>query len=120
MSSKQSEARPDGKLVSLAKQCVSDSEEWFGDSAVVYSIPYHTLAMAGEVGEFAKLVHKIERGSLSIQDAKVRYELAMKLTNVFVDMLQLAGLLHIDLEQTYMMVRADNKKRIKREANGNE
>jgi hypothetical protein len=30
----------------LAKQCLEDSEEWFGDLDVVYSIPYYTLCLA--------------------------------------------------------------------------
>lgn len=98
-------------LSETAKQCIQDSEKWFGDSACVYSIPHHTLAMAGEVGEFANIVKKIERGSLSIHDAAVRYNLAMELTDVFVYMLNLAGLLGVDLEKSYMHVRAQNEKR---------
>lgn len=101
----------EGLLIKLAKQCNEDSDRWFGDAACVKSIPHHTLAMAGEVGEFANLVKKIERGSLSIGDAKVRYNLAMELTDIFVYLMNLAGLLHIDLEKTYQMVRANNDKR---------
>lgn len=99
----------------LAKQCVEDSERWFGDSACVYSIPHHALAMAGEVGEFANIVKKIERGSLDIRTPKVRHDLAMELTDVFVYMLNLAGLLKIDLGRSYDMVRANNERRFMEE-----
>lgn len=108
MSSNQS---GDSVLSELSKQCIDDSEKWFGDSAVVYSIPHHTLAMAGELGEFANIVKKIERGSLDIHDPKVRYDLMMELTDVFVYMLNLAGLLRIDLYKSYMHVRGLNEQR---------
>lgn len=95
----------------MTKQCIEDSERWFGDQNVVKSIPHHALAMAGEVGEFCNIVKKIDRGSLSIQDAAVRHSLAMELTDVFVYMLNLAGLLNVDLEKTYDIVRGQNEKR---------
>lgn len=98
-------------LGQTAKQCVEDSERWFGDSTVVYSIPHHTLAMAGEVGEFANIVKKIDRGSLNMGDARVRYDLAMELTDVFIYLMNLAGLLGVDLEKAYMHKRAENEKR---------
>lgn len=103
--------KPDGLLVKLAKQCGEDGDKWFGDSPIAHSVPYHALCMCGEAGEFANIVKKIERGSLDIHTPKVRYDLAMELTDVFVYMLNLANLLHIDLEQTYMIVRANNEKR---------
>lgn len=102
-------------LGKMAKQCVEDSERWFGDSNVVYSIPHHTLAMLGEAGEFANIVKKIERGSLDVKDAKVRMMLANELTDVFVYMLNIAALLNIDLEKSYMMVRANNERRFTEE-----
>jgi NTP pyrophosphatase (non-canonical NTP hydrolase) len=98
-------------LWQLAEQCAKDSERWFGDFDGYRSIPYHTLCMAGEVGEFANIVKKIERGSLDIRDPKVRYDLANELTDTFVYMLNIAGLLHIDLGKNYQYVRAANEKR---------
>lgn len=102
-------------LSETAKQCIADSERWFGDTDCVYSIPHHTLAMAGEVGEFANLVKKVERGSLKIGDAPTRLKLAMELTDAFVYMLNLAGLLGIDLEKSYNYVRGENEKRFMEE-----
>ncbi|MCA9339739.1 MAG: nucleotide pyrophosphohydrolase [Candidatus Saccharibacteria bacterium] len=99
-------------LADMARQCLSDSERWFGDQPhIIHSIPYHTLAMAGEVGEFANVVKKIQRGSLDMKDAKVRVQLASELTDVFVYILNIAALMNIDLGKTYEMVRANNERR---------
>lgn len=98
-------------LFKLGKQCVEDSERWFGDQAIVYSIPHHTLALAGEVGELANIVKKIDRGSLDIKDANVRYQLMMETTDVFVYLLNIAGLLSLDLEKSYLHVRSLNEQR---------
>lgn len=98
-------------FVTLAKQCQADSVRWFGDSHAAYSLPHHTLALAGEVGEFANLVKKIDRGSLKIEDAHTRYELAMELTDCFIYMLNLAALLKIDLNESYKIKRGVNEQR---------
>jgi NTP pyrophosphatase (non-canonical NTP hydrolase) len=120
MNEREQKKDTEGLLVQMAKQCGEDSEKWFGDFPGKYSIPHHTLAMCGEVGEFANIVKKIERGSLDIRTPKVRYDLAMELTDVFVYLLNLANLLHVDLEQTYMIVRANNEKRFSAERDGRE
>jgi hypothetical protein len=62
------------QLGRMARQSVEDSERWFGDVAVVYSISHHTLSMCGEIGKFADIVKKIERGDLDPKDAKVRIQ----------------------------------------------
>jgi NTP pyrophosphatase (non-canonical NTP hydrolase) len=98
----------------LAKQCLEDSEEWFGDLDLVYSIPYYTLCLAGEVGEFANIVKKMERGKLKF-DAKTKYEMAMELTDVFTYMLNIAALLQIDLTKSYQIKRAINEERFTEE-----
>lgn len=95
----------------LEKQCLEDSVKWFGDRAAARDIPHHALALAGEVGEFCNIVKKIERGSLEFRDATVQHDLAMELTDVFVYTLNLAGMLGIDLEKTYEIVRNNNEKR---------
>lgn len=105
---KKEEATSIGKL---SIQCVDDSERWFGDTNGAKSIVHHSLAMAGEVGEFCNIVKKVDRGSLSIHDAKVRYELSMELTDVLIYVLNLAGLLGIDLEKSYHIKRSVNDKR---------
>lgn len=105
----------DSTMVRLAKQCAEDSERWFGDGHTVRSIPHHTLGLVGEVGEFADIVKKIERGSASIGDARTRYALVHELTGAFIYLLNLAALLHVDLEEAYKYIRAENEKRFMEE-----
>ena len=104
----------------LSRQCVEDSDRWFGDQKSAKSLVHHSLAMAGEVGEFCNIVKKIDRGSQSISDAMVRHQLVMELTDVFVYLLNIAGLLNIDLEKTYKMVRANNEHRFMEERKNRE
>lgn len=96
-------------LGKMARQCVDDSKEWYGDSACAYSISHHALSMSGEVGDFVNIVKRIERGDLNARDAKVRMAMANELTDIFVEVLNIAGLLNIDLEKSYQMVRANNQ-----------
>jgi NTP pyrophosphatase (non-canonical NTP hydrolase) len=99
----------DNLINDLAKQCREDSLAWFPD--VADDIPFFALAMAGEVGEFANLVKKVQRGSLDAKSAGTRHDLAMELTDVVIYALNLAALLKVDLHQTYKMKRAENVKR---------
>lgn len=110
MSSYNGSSKKSKTLAELSVQCVDDSNRWFGDTAGM-SVPHHSLALAGEVGEFCNIVKKIERGSLSLNDAKTRYNLAMELTDVLVYVLNLAGMMNIDLEKSYELVRTNNEKR---------
>lgn len=104
----------------LQQQCVIDSERWFGDTGIHASVPHQTLAMCGEVGEFANLIKKIERGSLDIRDAKVRVELGMELADVFTYLLMIAGMMNIDLEHAYNMKRAFNEERFSKQRSARE
>jgi NTP pyrophosphatase (non-canonical NTP hydrolase) len=103
--------RREKTISELEKQCLEDSQKWFGDSQASRDIPHHALALAGEVGEFCNIVKKVERGSLDFNSAAVKHDLAMELTDVFVYTLNLAGMLSIDLAKTYEIVRANNDKR---------
>jgi NTP pyrophosphatase (non-canonical NTP hydrolase) len=112
-------------LVDMSKQNLEDSERWFGDLDVCYSIPHAALCLAGEAGEFANEVKKISEGRAKLGDAATRLRLTEELTDVFTYTLKLAALLGIDLEKAYQYVRSENDKRftaarVEREArNGN-
>lgn len=101
--------KPTGVLGKLALQCADDSKRWFPDYKP--DVPYFALCMAGEVGEFANMVKKVERGSLDPNDAKVRYDMVMELTDVFIYLLNLAGMLNVDLEAAYNVKRQHNEQR---------
>lgn len=99
----------------LALQALQDSGRWFGDSDIVYSVPFHVLALAGEVGELANLIKKVERGSLDWNSAEVRHNAMMELTDAYVYILLIAGIMGVDLERSYAHVRALNEKRFSAE-----
>lgn len=103
-----------GRLQYLSQQCVADSERWFGDAVQWKTLPgviHHALALAGEVGEFCNIIKKIDRKSLSMKDPVVRNNLAMELTDCLVYLLNLAGLLGVDLDRTFEIVRGKNESR---------
>lgn len=102
-------------LAVLAQEAGADSKKWFGDLPIAHSIPHHALALAGEVGEFANIVKKIERGSLGMSDANVRHSMAMELTDIFTYTLNLAYCLGIDLDKAYKLKRAENDRRFTEE-----
>jgi NTP pyrophosphatase (non-canonical NTP hydrolase) len=101
--------RPPSRTAELSLQCVQDSIRWFGDTVT------HTLALAGEVGELANIVKKIDRGSLNGRAPVVRHMMAMELTDVFIYVLNLAGIMGIDLEEAYKIKRAENEQRFSKE-----
>ncbi len=101
----------------LSQQALEDSRRWFPESAE--SVAFTTLALAGEVGEVANIVKKIERGSLRWTDAKVRYDLAMEIADVYTYLVVLAGQCGVDLEKAYAAKRIENAQRFgKKEVNG--
>lgn len=107
-------------LIVLARQCVEDSRRWFPDVApgpddtprqTIMQIVHHTVAMFGEVGEFANIVKKIERGSLDLNDGEVQFNLRDELADVLIYLLNLAGMLKIDLLYAYNDKRERNEVR---------
>lgn len=98
-------------LNEIAAQCVEDTQRWFGDKKHVSTINHQTLGMCGEVGEFANVVKKIDKGQLDLRDAKTKVRLAEELADIFTYMMSLAGMLNIDLEKAYIGVRINNERR---------
>lgn len=112
--------QPPSEMAQMVKQCLEDSERWFpsrdGHSPTGRSLPFLVLALAGEVGELANVVKKIERGSLSIKDAAVKRQLDMEATDVLVYLLNIFGVLGVDPKKAYDNVRQLNERRF---GNGN-
>jgi len=103
------------QLYHLAKQCLEDSERWFGDSGKVHDLPHHGLGLGGETGEVLEIIKKIDRGSLDLSDPNVEEALALELTDVLIYVLNLAAILNIDLQQTYNQKRSINEDRFMRQ-----
>src|SRR3954468_22305442 len=89
----------------LARQCVDNSERWFGDTVklgTLDALVHHVLSLCGEAGEVANLVKKVHRGSLDLHDAGTRHDLVMEITDVYTYLLNIAGMLNVDLEKAYL------------------
>lgn len=100
---------PDTILGEMSKQALADSELWF--PATARSMSFVALAMAGEVGELCNILKKVERGSSSLGDPKVRHEIAFETTDVLTYALMMAGIGGFDLGKTYEIKRAKNMSR---------
>ena len=96
-------------LEDIIKQCVDDSAEWFPDTQE--DLGFMTIALAGEVGEFANLVKKGMRGSVDPTDEDFIRALAMELTDIFIYLMNIAGMMNIDMEKMYQIKREFNNER---------
>jgi NTP pyrophosphatase (non-canonical NTP hydrolase) len=104
--------RSSGRLVELEEQCLEDSQRWFGDQGLTPAdLKHHILALCGEVGEVANLAKKADRGSLDPHSAEFKHDLAMEVADVFTYLLNIAGLLRVDLEAAYYAKRDVNEAR---------
>lgn len=93
-------------LVQVATQCMDDSERWFGTGE---DLTHHLLGIAGELGECIELWKKVQRGSLSFDEVHER--LAEELADVFIYVMNVAGILDVDLFEVYKQKRARNEVR---------
>ena len=96
-------------LFNIVVECILDSMRWFPDTAP--SIPFLTICMAGELGEFANMVKKIERGSLDSSDPQVMHALRLELVDLFIYLCNTAAMLQLDLAATYKTKREFNEQR---------
>jgi NTP pyrophosphatase (non-canonical NTP hydrolase) len=104
----------DNLLVSLARQCASDSLVWFpttNSETLTAKLVHHALSLCGEAGELANIIKKIDRGSISIDAELTRMDLRGEVTDVFVYLLNIAAILKIDLLRAYVEKREFNDKR---------
>lgn len=94
-------------LYEVICQCGKDGERWF--PGVAASESHHIIALMGELGEFANLWKKVERGSLTREETLE--ELRAELTDVFIYLAGLAYLLKMDLGAYYARKREFNEDR---------
>lgn len=95
-------------LKHMAEQAAQDSVEWFGDTGA-HTLPMVTLCLAGEVGEFANIVKKVARRSLTHEQAEDA--LKDELADVFTYLLDIAGMMDMDLAEEYYKKREFNERR---------
>ena len=96
--------------------CLEDSERYFGDvngprGDVARDVLHHILALCGEAGEVANLAKKADRGDYDPHSAVFIHDLAMELADVFIYMLNICGLIRVDLEAAFYAKRDYNHAR---------
>lgn len=107
-------------LSTMAAECVTDGVRWFPSTQVsdpnvswhkVRFLLHQVVAMIGEVGEFANILKKVDRGTLSLYDPAIKGQLQEELVDVFIYLLNIAGALDLDLLEGYTIKREFNEKR---------
>lgn len=96
-------------LTEYAQQSRDDTRRWFPDK--VDDLMHQTVALAGEVGEVANIVKKIDRGSFTLKDKIIFENLAEELIDVQIYLNNLYGILGINPDKVYAIKRAENEKR---------
>jgi NTP pyrophosphatase (non-canonical NTP hydrolase) len=74
-------------------------------------LEHSVVCLVGELGEFANLLKKVNRGDRAYEGA--RDELADELTDVFIYLMQIANQMDLDLETSYLTKLAKNRERFK-------
>jgi len=69
------------------------------------------LALCGEVGELANLTKKVDRGSINSDSALFKHDFAMELADILTYLLNISGMIGIDLEAAYHVKRDYNHER---------
>lgn len=93
----------------MAAEAVQDGKRWFPDTAK--SVFFNTASMAGEVGEALNIAKKIERGDTTWFDGDTQAAFREEIVDTFTYMLEIVGLLGMDLIFEYYQKRARNEKR---------
>lgn len=102
-------------LDEVINQCINDSQDWFPD--VADNIPFLSLAMSGEAGEVANEAKKIWRtvGHSAFRVDEVDADaLKEEIVDTFIYMMNLIGLLEMDIIKEYEAKRAINVERFGR------
>lgn len=88
-----------------------EGQPWFQtiDASTLPVLLELTVALAGEVGEFANVTKKVVRGDFTLENAKP--ELSAELADIFIYVLKLTDQLGIDLEAAFRNKLAYNEKR---------
>jgi NTP pyrophosphatase (non-canonical NTP hydrolase) len=106
-------------MADLQAAAVKDSKRWFPNSEIDVDIVYHTLGLAGEVGEVVEIVKKIHRGDYTLEQAldpefmaaKGKEPLDVEATDIFFYIINLLEICGSNLLELYYAKRAVNNKR---------
>jgi NTP pyrophosphatase (non-canonical NTP hydrolase) len=96
-------------IAKMQAEAMNDSKLWFPGKAM--DVVHATLGLCGEVGEFANVIKKIDRGDVKLTSAVVRNNLTSELADVFTYTLVIGAQLNVDLERLYYTKRQFNAER---------
>lgn len=96
----------------------SESRGWFFHKAknrkdFISKLQYDSIALAGEVGEFANIVKKILRSGEHPSEEMMQ-RLREELTDVFIYVILTSSLLNFDLEKEYLATLRKNENRFQK------
>jgi NTP pyrophosphatase (non-canonical NTP hydrolase) len=95
----------------IVDQCAEDSARWFPQVHMekVPSLIHHVLALAGEVGELANIVKKIDRGDFTLVDAQD--EMEKEVADIMIYLANIAAVLQMNLASAVADKTAFNERR---------
>lgn len=91
------------------------------EKVLIQRLQYLTVALAGEVGEYANIVKKISRDFENLKDPisnERKQALIEEMTDCFIYIIIIANLLEVDLEKEYMKKLEKNKQRFEKYKDG--
>jgi NTP pyrophosphatase (non-canonical NTP hydrolase) len=91
----------------IVAQCLSDSDAWFPNQS--RDLPFLALCLAGEVGETCNEIKKIVRGTHT--DVEQLEKVKEEVTDTFIYLMNIVGVLGFDLPLAYNKKRAINQER---------
>lgn len=91
----------------ITTQCREDSQRWFPDTED--GLAFMVLALAGEVGELANLVKKVERGTHTM--TQLKEEMGKEAIDVLIYLCNIFYLLDIKPSEVYRAKREFNERR---------
>lgn len=106
MGHQQAGTEPENIVSKQTRQCMEDSERWF--PAIAHSVIHHGIGLAGEAGEVCNIIKKAHRGDIDLHEPLQRHRLAMELVDTYIYLLNLAGILGVDLSKAYEVKRREN------------
>lgn len=94
-------------LLGMVHQCRLDTRRWFPNQEE--DLGFLGLALAGEVGELCNIIKKVERGTLTLEEA--RAEMGEEAVDVLIYLCNIFAALGVDPTKIYATKRRKNENR---------
>ncbi len=98
-------------LLGMVHQCRTDTRRWFPNQEE--DLGFQGLALAGEVGELCNLIKKVERGSMTFEEA--RDAMGEEAADVLIYLCNIFATIDVDPTKVYAAKRRKNELRFGKE-----